>query len=392
MNNPSKRFIPYGRQTISEDDINAVITVLRSQYLTQGPTVPAFEEAVAKKVAAKYGIAVNSATSALHIACLALGLGPGDQLWTSPITFVASANCGRYCGAAVDFVDIEPTTGLMSIPALKEKLQESERKGNLPKVVVPVHLCGTSCNMEAIGELADRYGFVVIEDASHAIGGHYKKNPVGNCRFSAITVFSFHPVKIITTGEGGLATTNDPYLARRMTELRSHGITKDAEQFELPAQGPWSYEQQDLGFNYRMTDIQAGLGLSQLQNLENIVMERQNLLDQYREQLEHLPLQLLEIPEDVMSSLHLAVIRLSNSHSEHHRRVFEGMRSSGIGVQLHYSPVHLQPYYRRLGFKEGTAPKAEAYANNAISLPIYPGLQEEDLQRVTKTLSVLLRE
>ncbi len=392
MNELSKSFIPYGRQTISEEDINAVTKILRSPYLTQGPTVPAFEEAVANKVGAKHGVAVNSATSALHIACLALGLGPGDQLWTSPITFVASANCGRYCGATVDFVDIEPKTGLMSIPALREKLQESERKGKLPKVVVPVHLCGTSCNMEAISELADRYGFFVIEDASHAIGGVYNNKPVGSCRYSAITVFSFHPVKIITTGEGGLATTNNANLARRMTELRSHGITKDAERFELPAQGPWSYEQQDLGFNYRMTDLQAGLGLSQLQNLDNIVTERQNLLSHYRNKLENLPLRLLEIPDDVKSSLHLAVIRLSNPSPKHHRRVFEGMRSSGIGVQLHYSPVHLQPYYRRLGFKEGTAAQAEAYANNAISLPIYPGLQEKDLQRVADSLSILLEE
>ena len=383
-------FLPYGRQTITEADVAAVVEVLRSPCLTQGPAVPAFEQAVAASVGAGYGVAVNSATSALHLACLALGLRPGDRLWTSPITFVASANCARYCGAEVDFVDVDPATGLISTVALAAKLEQAERDGTLPKVVVPVHLCGTSCAMQPIAALADRYGFAVLEDASHAIGARYQGEPVGNCRHSAISVFSFHPVKIITTGEGGLATTNDPNLAQCMADFRSHGITKDAQRFERPAPGPWSYEQQELGFNYRITDLQAALGLSQLQRLDSIVAERQRLLEQYRQLLAGLPLQLLEIPQDVSSSLHLAVIRLADPSPEHHRRVFEGLRAAGIGVQLHYTPVHLQPYYRRLGFREGDFPQAEAYASNAISLPLYPGLQDGDQQRVVRTFASLL--
>jgi UDP-4-amino-4,6-dideoxy-N-acetyl-beta-L-altrosamine transaminase len=390
MNSDPRPFLPYGRQTITESDIAAVVEVLRSPFLTQGPAVPAFEQAVAAKVGARHGVAVNSATSALHIACLALGLGHGDRLWTSPITFVASANCGRYCGAEVDFVDIEPATGLMSVAALAAKLEHAERDGTLPKVVVPVHLAGSSCAMAAIGALAERYGFAVLEDASHAIGGRYQGEPVGNCRHSAITVFSFHPVKIITTGEGGLATTNDPLLAQRMAELRSHGIVREAERFEQPAAGPWVYEQQQLGFNYRITDIQAALGLSQLQRLDAIVAERNRQLQRYRELLADLPVQLLEVPEDVLSSVHLAVIRLQQVTAKQHRQVFEGLRADGIGVQLHYSPVHLQPYYRRLGFREGDFPEAEAYASNAISLPLYPGLQDGDQQRVVRTLASLL--
>lgn len=383
-------FLPYGRQAITEADIAAVVDVLRSPYLTQGPTVPAFEQALAQRVGARTGVAVNSATSALHIACLALGLGPGDRLWTTPITFVASANCGRYCGAEVDFVDIDPSTGLISLDALERKLQQADREGRLPKVLVPVHLCGTSCAMEPISALARQYGVAVLEDASHAIGGSYQSHPVGGCRHSAITVFSFHPVKIITTAEGGLATTNDPLLAQRMADLRSHGITKDEARFEGPAPGPWSYEQQDLGFNYRMTDLQAALGLSQLQRLEAIVAERQRLFEQYRLLLAGLPVQLLKIPQDVHSALHLAVIRLTDPNPAHHRQVFEGLRSAAIGVQLHYTPVHLQPYYRRLGFQEGDFPEAEAYATSAISLPLYPGLQDHDLQRVADTLTTLL--
>jgi len=385
-------FIPYGRQTITEADIGAVVEVLRSPFLTQGPTVPSFEQAVAAKVGARHGVAVNSATSALHIACLALGLGPGDHLWTSPITFVASANCGRYCGATVDFVDIEPATGLMSVAALQTKLEQAERTGSLPKVLVPVHLTGSSCDMAAIGSLAQRYGFVVLEDASHAIGGLYRGEPVGNCRYSAITVFSFHPVKIITTGEGGLATTNDRLLAQRMAELRSHGIVREAERFEQPAAGPWVYEQQQLGFNYRITDIQAALGLSQLQRLDEIVAERNRQLQRYRELLAGLPLQLLEVPENVLSSVHLAVIRLQQTTVEQHRQVFERLRAAGIGVQLHYSPVHLQPYYRAMGLAEGQFPEAESYASSAISLPLFPGLTEIDQVRVFTALGKSLQE
>ena len=390
MSTDPKAFIPYGRQTITDADIAAVESVLRSSFLTQGPAVPAFEKAVANKVGAAHVVAVNSATSALHIACLALGLCPGDRLWTSPITFVASANCGRYCGAEVDFVDIDPATGLMSVTALEQKLQQAEREGTLPKVVVPVHLTGSSCDMAVIGSLAERYGFVVLEDASHAIGGRYQGEPVGSCRYSAITVFSFHPVKIITTGEGGLATTNDPVLAQRMAELRSHGIVREPERFEQPAAGPWVYEQQQLGFNYRITDLQAALGLSQLQRLDEIVFERNRQFQRYKELLADLPIQLLKVPDDVLSSVHLAVIRLQQSTAEHHRQVFGGLRTAGIGVQLHYSPVHLQPYYRRMGFQEVDFPEAEAYGTNAMSLPLFPGLQDGDQQRVVRTLAELL--
>lgn len=387
-----KPFLPYGRQTISEADIAAVVEVLRSPILTQGPAVPAFEQAVAAMVGARHGVAVNSATSALHIACLALGLGPGDRLWTSPITFVASANCGRYCGATVDFVDIEPATGLMSVAALQAKLEQAERNGTLPKVLVPVHLTGSSCDMAAIGALAERYGFAVLEDASHAIGGRYQGEPVGNCHHSAITVFSFHPVKIITTGEGGLATTNDPLLAQRMAELRSHGIVREAKRFERPAVGPWVYEQQELGFNYRITDIQAALGLSQLQRLDEIVAERNRQLQRYRELLADLPVRLLAVHEEVLSSVHLAVIRLEEASSQDHRNLFEGLRVAGIGVQLHYSPVHLQPYYRAMGFAEGQFPEAESYASSAISLPLFPGLTEIDQGRVSTALGESLQE
>ena len=386
MSSVPKAFIPYGRQTISEADISAVESALRSPFLTQGPAVPAFEQAVAAKVGASHGVAVNSATSALHIACLALGLGPGDRLWTSPITFVASANCGRYCGAEVDFVDIDPATGLMSVAALEHKLHQAKREGTLPKVVVPVHLTGSSCDMAAIGKLAERYGFAVLEDASHAIGGRFQGEPVGNCCRSAITVFSFHPVKIITTGEGGLATTNDQRLAQLMAELRSHGIVRDAERFEQPAVGPWVYEQQQLGFNYRITDIQAALGMSQLKRLDQIVAERNRQFKRYQDLIADLPVQLLNVPDGVLSSVHLAVIRLQQATSLQHRQVFEGLRAAGIGVQLHYSPVHLQPYYRELGFVEGQFPEAEAYGTNAISLPLFPGLSDVDQHRVVAEL------
>ena len=391
MSSVKKGFIPYGRQTISEADIAAVESVLRSPFLTQGPAIPAFEQAVAAKVSAKHGVAVNSATSALHIACLALGLGPGDRLWTSPITFVASANCGRYCGAEVDFVDIDPATGLMSVEALEKKLAYAEREGTLPKVVVPVHFSGSSCDMAEIGRLAENYGFAVLEDASHAIGGCYRGEPVGNCRYSDITVFSFHPVKIITTGEGGVATTNDPLLARHMAELRSHGIVRDPERFQQqPVVGSWVYEQQQLGFNYRITDIQAALGLSQLERLEEIVTERNRQLERYRQLLLDLPIKLLKIPDNVLSSVHLAVIHLDFSTGKNHRQVFEGLREAGIGVQLHYSPVHLQPYYRNLGFCDGDFPEAEEFSKHIISIPLYYGLNEISQQSVVNELSALI--
>ena len=379
--------IPYGRQDIRQEDIDAVVEILRSDFLTQGPTVPAFEEAVVGRVGASHGVATNSATSALHLACLALGAGPGDVVWTTPTTFVASANCARYCGAEVDFVDIDLQTWNMSVAALREKLEQAERDGRLPKIVIPVHLCGQPCEMEPIGELAQQYGFKVIEDASHAIGARYQGEPVGNCRYSDIAVFSFHPVKIITTGEGGLATTRDPEAAKRMRLLRSHGVTRDPEQMVGESLGPWYYEQVALGFNYRMTDMQAALGLSQLQRLDEVVTRRHELARAYDEALAGLPLQLPFNHPDTYSALHLYPVRLRLDRIRRtHREVFEELRSGGVGVNLHYIPVHTQPYYRDLGFSVGQFPEAERYHAEAISLPMFPTLSNEQQEEVVRVL------
>jgi UDP-4-amino-4,6-dideoxy-N-acetyl-beta-L-altrosamine transaminase len=379
--------IPYGRQDITQADIDAVVEVLRSDWLTQGPMVPRFEEAVARYAGAGHAVAVNSATSALHIACLALDLGPGDLLWTSPVTFVASANCGLYCGAEVDFVDIDPRSYNMSPAALEAKLQAAEQSGRLPQVVVPVHLAGQSCDMAAIRALADRYGFRIIEDASHAIGGRYRGEPVGNCRYSDITVFSFHPVKIITTAEGGMALTNDAELAARMEMLRSHGITRDPARMSRAPDGPWYYEQQLLGFNYRMTDLQAALGLSQAARLDEYVARRHALAARYDALLADLPLTCPWQHPDSYSGLHLYVIRVHDDQDgERRQRVFDGLRARDIGVNVHYIPVHTQPYYRAMGFAPGDFPVAEAYYAEAISLPMYPTLSEAEQDRVVAAL------
>jgi UDP-4-amino-4,6-dideoxy-N-acetyl-beta-L-altrosamine transaminase len=384
--------IPYGRQEISTADIDAVVAVLRSDFLTQGPAVPAFEQAVAAKVGATYAVAVNSATSALHIACLALGLGEGDLLWTVPNTFVASANCGRYCGAHVDFVDIDPETWNISIPALRRKLQQAEAEQRLPKIVVPVHFSGQPTDQEAIWELAQQYGFRVLEDASHAIGAERNGEAVGSCRWSDITVFSFHPVKIITTGEGGMALTKDRRLADAMVMLRSHGITRDASVMTEKDPGPWYYEQLELGYNYRMTDIQAALGASQMTQMESFVTRRRELAARYDALLADLPLQLPVQDAQAQSSWHLYVVRLRlNKIGPSHRQVFEALRAAGIGVNLHYIPVHLQPYYRALGFAEGYCPEAECYYGEAISLPLYPALSEANQDYIATTLRVLLK-
>ena len=384
--------IPYGRQDISQADIDAVVEVLQSDYLTQGPTVPKFEWAVANYCGSEYALAVNSATSALHIACLALELGPGDWLWTSPITFVASANCGLYCGAQVDFVDIDPFSYNMCPQALANKLAQAERDGKLPKVVVPVHLCGQPCDMQAIHALAKRYGFKVIEDASHAIGGTYKNDPIGNCRYSDITVFSFHPVKIITTAEGGMCLTNDAGLSYKMALLRSHGITRDPVQMTHVSDGPWYYQQIELGYNYRMTDLQAALGLSQMSRLDEFVRKRHAIFNEYDQLLSALPIVRPWQHPDGYSGMHLYVVRLRLSETKKtQRQVFEALRTSGIGVNLHYIPVHTQPYYRRMGFRPGDYPHAEKYYTDAISLPMYPGMTKEQQNFIKESLENTLK-
>lgn len=372
--------IPYGRQTISEEDIRAVEAVLRSDFLTQGPVVPAFEEAVADRVGACHAVAVNSATSALHIACLALGLGPGDVLWTSPITFVASANCARYCGADVDFVDVAADTFNLCPGALEAKLAVAARDGRLPKVIVAVHMCGQSPDMVRIAALARAYGVRVIEDASHAIGAVYMGAPVGCGVHSDVTVFSFHPVKIITTAEGGMAVTRDAALAARMALLRSHGITRDADLMSQPPDGPWYYQQIALGWNYRMTDIQAALGLSQLGQLDQFLDRRRTLAAAYDAALRDLPVLCPGRQAGALSAWHLYVLRLRDR--DRHRAVFEGLRAAGIGVNLHYIPVHLQPYYRALGFAHGDFPVAEDYYGRAISIPLFAGMTEAEQDRV----------
>ena len=383
--------IPHGRQDISDADIQAIVDVLHSDYLTQGPAVPAFEKRVADYCGVQHGVAVNSATSALHIACLALGVGTNDMVWTTPITFVASANCALYCDAQIDFVDIDPRTYNMSVERLAEKLAYAEKIGNLPKVVIPVHLCGQPCDMAGISALGKRYGFKIIEDASHAIGGKYHDEPIGNCRYSDITVFSFHPVKIITTGEGGMSMTNDTHLAKRMQILRSHGITREPDEMTHAPDGLWYYQQIALGFNYRMTDMQAALGLSQMQRLDEFVAKRHDIAKQYDELLAGLPISVPWQHSDGYSGLHLYVIRLKlDEIGNTHRQVFEALRLVGIGVNLHYIPVYRQPYYEELGFKPGYCPEAEQYYAEAISLPIFPGLTEAQQVRVVDVLKKCL--
>ena len=380
--------IPYGRQDINQADIDAVVSVLRSDMLTQGPAVPAFEKAVADYCGAQHAVAVNSATSALHIACLALGVGKGDSVWTTPITFVASANCALYCGATVDFVDIDPRTYNLSVDRLAEKLALAAKTGNLPKVVIPVHLCGQPCDMAAIHALSRQYGFKIIEDASHAIGGKYKDEPIGNCRHSDITVFSFHPVKIITTGEGGMAVTNDTQLAKHMRLLRSHGITSTAADMQpRPAQEIWNYQQIDLGFNYRMTDIQAALGLSQMQRLDEFVTQRHAVAKRYDQLLADLPVITPWQHADSYSGLHLYVIR-SELHeiNKTQRQVYDALHAAEILANVHYIPVYRQPYYEQIGFNVGYCRQAEKYYSEAISIPLYPGLTVAQQDQVVAVL------
>ncbi|TGM89546.1 UDP-4-amino-4,6-dideoxy-N-acetyl-beta-L-altrosamine transaminase [Leptospira levettii] len=379
--------IPYGRHSISDEDIEAVVRVLRSDFLTQGPRIPEFELQIAKKVNANFAVAVNSATSALHLACLALGVKRGDVVWTSPITFVASANCARYCGAQVDFIDIDTRTYNLSIIKLEEKLELAKKEGRLPKVVIPVHLAGQSCEMSEIKELSKKYHFRIIEDASHAVGGMYKGEPIGNCKYSDISVFSFHPVKIITTGEGGVAVTNDAELNHRMARLRSHGITRSQEEMTIPSEGDWFYQQLELGYNYRMTDLQAALGISQLQRLDEFVSKRHDLASNYDKLLKGKPVISPFQHKDSYSAFHLYIVRLKLEEiNVTHRQVFERLRSHGIQVNLHYIPVYRHPYYAKMGYKRQDFPEAEAYYSEAISLPLYPDLTFDQQELVVERL------
>jgi UDP-4-amino-4,6-dideoxy-N-acetyl-beta-L-altrosamine transaminase len=379
--------IPYGKQDINNEDIKAVIDVLKSDFLTQGPLVPQFEKAVTEYTGSKYGVAVNSATSALHIACMALGIKEGDIVWTSPITFVASANCALYCGASVDFVDIDKKTFNMCPNKLEKKLVQAKKKNLLPKAIIPVHLAGQSCDMKKIKQLSKKFNFKIIEDASHGIGGKYLNKPIGSCIYSDITVFSFHPVKIITTAEGGMAVTNDKNLALEMAKYRSHGIVRGSKEIKNN-DGPWYYEQIDLGFNYRMTDIFAALGISQIKRLDSFVNKRHKIAEEYKKKLQHLDwISLPEQDKKTHSSFHLFIIRINKEKIKiSHKEFFEKLRNSGILVNLHYIPLYRHPYYSKMGFKKKDFPESESYYSEAISIPIFPKMKKKEISEVVKIL------
>jgi UDP-4-amino-4,6-dideoxy-N-acetyl-beta-L-altrosamine transaminase len=384
-------FIPYGRQDISDEDIDAVVEILRSDFLTQGPAVEKFETSLAKYSDAKYAVAVNSATSALHIACLALGISNKDIVWTSPITFVATANSALYCGASIDFVDIDFETNNISINSLREKLEQAKNMNCLPSVLIPVHMAGTSCDMESIFKLSKEYGFKIIEDASHAIGGTYKKSKIGASAYSDITVFSFHPVKIITTGEGGAALTNSKEIFEKLSLFRTHGITRDADQMTHSSDGGWYYQQIALGLNYRITDIQAALGTSQMSRIDSFVLKRNELADRYNKHLSNLPIVLPKTLEDTYSSYHLYIIKLSENSPIGRKELYDGLKANNIGVNVHYIPVHLQPYYKNIGFSEGDFPEAERFYKNAISIPLHPNLSIDEQDYVIDKVSEYLK-
>jgi UDP-4-amino-4,6-dideoxy-N-acetyl-beta-L-altrosamine transaminase len=379
--------IPYGKQDINQADIESVVDVLKSDFLTQGPQVPLFEKTVSDYCGAEYGVAVNSATSALHIACLSLGLRRGDWLWTSPNSFVASANCGLYCGAKVDFIDIDLQTYNLSVTELEKKLIQAKQDNKLPKIVIPVHFAGQSCNMKKIHALGEEYGFKIIEDASHAIGGKYLDKPIGGCQYSDITVFSFHPVKIITTAEGGLATTNSKEAAEKMQLYRSHGITRDKKLMTKEADGAWYYQQIDLGFNYRMTELQAALGVSQMQRLDDFIAKRHTLQENYDLLLSGLPVKKPHQDKDSYSALHLYPIRVDLDNVYKSReQIFNKLRNSDIGVNVHYIPIHTQPHYQQFGFKKGTFPNSESYYETALSLPLYSGMCFQDQDKIVASI------
>ena len=384
--------IPYGKQDINQTDIDAVVNVLHSDFLTQGPKVPEFEQKVSRYCGAEYGVAVNSATSALHIACLALALGEEDWLWTSPNSFVASANCGLYCGAKVDFVDIDPQTYNLSVKELEKKLIWAKQRDKLPKIVIPVHFAGQSCNMKKIFALSKEYGFRIIEDASHAIGGKYLDKPIGGCQYSDITIFSFHPVKIITTAEGGLATTNSKDLAERMQLYRSHGITRDESLMTTRADGAWYYQQVDLGFNYRMTELQAALGVSQMNRLDEFIAKRHTLQERYDSLLDSLPIVKPYQDNDSYSALHLYTIQIDlDKASKGRQQVFNELRESGVGVNVHYIPIHIQPYYQQFGFKDGDFPISESYYNRAITIPLFHSMTFNQQDQIVSILRKILQ-
>ncbi|MES2854616.1 MAG: UDP-4-amino-4,6-dideoxy-N-acetyl-beta-L-altrosamine transaminase [Bdellovibrionota bacterium] len=386
----SQKLIPYGRQSIQKSDVEAVTRVLLSDWLTQGPAIEEFEKTTASYCGVQHAIAVSNATAGLHIACLALGVGPGDIVWTSPNSFVASSNCALYCGAEIDFVDIEPTHFNMSVEKLQEKLVSAKKAGRLPKIVIPVHFSGHSCEMKRIAELSKEYGFSVIEDASHALGGSYRGKKVGSCEFSDMTVFSYHPVKMITTGEGGAVLTRSSDLAHKLKQLRSHGITRETSRMEDESHGPWYYEQTSLGFNYRMTDIQAALGTSQMSCLDRFVSRRRELVANYAGALAGLPVQLPSEADGVSNSYHLYVVKLEDRIASKRRKIFESLRADGILVNVHYIPIHTQPYYRKLGFSAGMFPESERYYAGAISLPMFPDLSDKDQAFVVERLKAAL--
>ena len=392
MKSLKKNFLPYSKQDISEEDILSVSKVLKSEFLTQGPIHKEFENAIAEKVESKFCVSFNSATSALHIACLALELEKNDILWTTPTTFVASANCAVYCGAKIDFVDIDSNTGLISIELLEAKLSKASKIGKLPKIIIPVHLAGSSCDMPRIYDLSKKYGFKIIEDASHAIGGMCNGFMVGSCKYSDITVFSLHPVKIITSAEGGLATTNSESLSKKMRTLSNHGIVRDKNNFVGENFESWRYEQQLLGFNYRLSDVHAALGISQLQRLDFFIKKRNEIADEYKKELANLPIKFLNPLDFVKSTYHLFIVQLDTFDKDIHENIFNYLRSKEIGVQLHYLPVHLQPYYLNMGFSKGSFPNSENYAISSFSLPIFTSITNDEIKRVVNELSNALSQ